>query len=158
MYCLKCGKEISEGTAFCQHCGNPVNASVPVSEPVKNTAGSFFRSLQEKAKNMGESLSTASEDVKKEEKKKQTEKQITNTPRKKTKQYKQQGRFTEDIFANGFFSFTGGVIVDKLTGVNYLFVERGNAGGLTVLVDENGKPLVTKEDILEDTEKQGEGE
>ena len=36
------------------------------------------------------------------------------------------------------------VIVDKETGVNYLFVEMGYSGGLTVLVDENGKPIVTK--------------
>lgn len=36
------------------------------------------------------------------------------------------------------------VLVDKETGVNYLFVQNGYAGGLTVLVDENGKPVVTK--------------
>jgi len=36
------------------------------------------------------------------------------------------------------------VIVDTTTGVNYLFVEHGYGAGLTVLVDENGKPLVTR--------------
>lgn len=36
------------------------------------------------------------------------------------------------------------VIVDKETGVQYLFVESGYAGGLTVLVDRNGKPLLKK--------------
>jgi hypothetical protein len=37
------------------------------------------------------------------------------------------------------------VIVDKETGVNYLFVCRGYGGGLTPLLDENGKPIVTKD-------------
>ena len=35
------------------------------------------------------------------------------------------------------------ILVDKKTGVNYLFVQSGYAGGLTVLVDANGKPVVT---------------
>ncbi|WP_300819219.1 DUF6440 family protein [uncultured Oscillibacter sp.] len=34
--------------------------------------------------------------------------------------------------------------VDHETGVNYLWRHDGNSGGLTVLVDENGKPIVTK--------------
>ena len=33
--------------------------------------------------------------------------------------------------------------VDKETGVNYLFCARGYAGGLTVLLDKDGKPVVT---------------
>ena len=37
------------------------------------------------------------------------------------------------------------VIVDTLTGVNYLFVKEGYGAGLTPLLDENGKPIVTKE-------------
>ena len=36
------------------------------------------------------------------------------------------------------------ILVDKKTGVNYLFRRDGYAGGLTVLLDENGKPVVTK--------------
>lgn len=36
------------------------------------------------------------------------------------------------------------VIVDKETGVNYLYVQSGYSGGLTVLLDENGKPVITK--------------
>lgn len=36
------------------------------------------------------------------------------------------------------------VLVDKETGVNYLFVESGYAGGLTPLLDADGKPIVTK--------------
>ena len=41
------------------------------------------------------------------------------------------------------------VIVDTETGVNYLFVTRGNGAGLTPLIDENGKPIVTRV-IVED--------
>ena len=36
------------------------------------------------------------------------------------------------------------VIVDKETGVNYLFVQRGYSGGLSVRVDADGKPIITK--------------
>lgn len=36
------------------------------------------------------------------------------------------------------------ILVDKVTGVNYLFVKSGYGGGLTPLLDENGKPIVTK--------------
>jgi hypothetical protein len=36
------------------------------------------------------------------------------------------------------------VIVDKKTVVNYLFVRSGYGAGLTALIDENGKPIVTK--------------
>ena len=35
------------------------------------------------------------------------------------------------------------ILIDKKTGVNYLFVQNGYAGGLTVLVDANGRPVVT---------------
>lgn len=35
------------------------------------------------------------------------------------------------------------IIVDTETGINYLFVSEGPAGGLTVLLDKNGKPMVT---------------
>ena len=36
------------------------------------------------------------------------------------------------------------ILVDKVTGVNYLFIKAGYGGGLTPLLDENGKPIVTK--------------
>ena len=39
------------------------------------------------------------------------------------------------------------VIVDKETGVNYLFVHRGYGGGLTPLLDSDGKPIVTKDGV-----------
>ena len=35
------------------------------------------------------------------------------------------------------------IIVDRETGVNYLFVGEGYAGGLTVLLDKDGKPVIT---------------
>jgi len=37
------------------------------------------------------------------------------------------------------------VIVDKETGVNYLFVHRGYGGGLTPLLNPDGKPIITKD-------------
>ena len=36
------------------------------------------------------------------------------------------------------------VHVDKETGVNYLFVQSGYAGGLTPLLDAGGKPVITQ--------------
>jgi hypothetical protein len=36
------------------------------------------------------------------------------------------------------------VITDTETGVQYLFAYEGNAGGPTLLVDQNGKPLLDK--------------
>ncbi len=35
------------------------------------------------------------------------------------------------------------ILVDRKTGVNYLWTAAGTAGGLTVLVDAEGKPIVT---------------
>ncbi|MCM1090416.1 MAG: DUF6440 family protein [Butyrivibrio sp.] len=36
------------------------------------------------------------------------------------------------------------IIVDKQTGVNYLWVKSGYAGGLSPLLDAEGKPIITK--------------
>ena len=33
--------------------------------------------------------------------------------------------------------------VDKVTGVNYLYRQSGYSGGLTVLVDAEGKPVIS---------------
>ena len=41
------------------------------------------------------------------------------------------------------FSMSQYVLVDKVTGVNYLYVASGYSGGLTVLVDAMGNPIVT---------------
>ena len=35
------------------------------------------------------------------------------------------------------------IFVDKETGVNYMFRQNGHAGGLTPLLDRDGKPVVT---------------
>ena len=37
------------------------------------------------------------------------------------------------------------VLVDRETGVNYLYVGRGYGGGLTPLLDADGKPIITKD-------------
>lgn len=41
--------------------------------------------------------------------------------------------------------------VDRMTGVNYLYRNSGTSGGLTVLLDKNGKPIVTS--VFEDSIK-----
>ena len=35
------------------------------------------------------------------------------------------------------------IVVDKRTGVNYLFVQSGYAGGLTVLLNRDGTPVIS---------------
>ena len=37
------------------------------------------------------------------------------------------------------------ILVDRETGVNYLFRKSGYAGGLTPLLDREGRPVITKE-------------
>ena len=51
----------------------------------------------------------------------------------------------EDRFIKVHSEAMGGrmILVDKVTGVNYLFVSSGYAGGLTPLLDREGKPIVT---------------
>ena len=48
----------------------------------------------------------------------------------------------EKIYSQGFVTVTE-IWVDKETGVNYIFHGSGNAGGLTPLLDRDGKPVVT---------------
>ena len=50
------------------------------------------------------------------------------------KVYSQSGGLTGNSMA---------IYVDKETGVNYLFSASGYAGGMTVLLDRNGKPVIT---------------
>lgn len=45
--------------------------------------------------------------------------------------------------SEGGFSDTAAVLVDKETGVNYLYYQFGTSGGLTPLLDREGKPVVT---------------
>ena len=53
-------------------------------------------------------------------------------------------RFTK-VYAQGAL---GGleIFVDTETSVQYLFAQSGYAGGMTVLVDQEGKPLLYKPD------------
>ena len=47
----------------------------------------------------------------------------------------------EKIYSQGAVAVE--IWVDKETGVNYLYHSSGYAGGLTVLLDKEGKPIVT---------------
>ena len=40
------------------------------------------------------------------------------------------------------------VLIDLATGVNYLYHQDGYSGGLTVLVDANGLPIVSPPEML----------
>ncbi|MBQ8319149.1 MAG: xylan 1,4-beta-xylosidase [Lachnospiraceae bacterium] len=55
---------------------------------------------------------------------------------------KKEERFVE-TYSQGTVSAIK-IFVDKETGVNYVFHHQGNAGGMTVLLDKDGKPVVTK--------------
>ncbi len=48
----------------------------------------------------------------------------------------------EKIYSQGVMNVVE-IWVDRETGVHYLFHGSGNAGGLTVLLDANGKPVIT---------------
>ena len=53
---------------------------------------------------------------------------------------KKEERFIR-IYSENLGSET--ILVDKKTGVNYLFVQSGYAGGLTPLLNADGTPIVT---------------
>ena len=52
-------------------------------------------------------------------------------------------RFVCTEVSGGAFDVQCRILVDRKTGVNYLWSAAGYAGGLTVLVDAEGKPIVT---------------
>lgn len=58
---------------------------------------------------------------------------------------KQNKRF-EKVFSqeDGIGTISTEIWVDKVTGVNYLYHRNGYSGGLTPLLDSDGKPVVTK--------------
>ena len=57
---------------------------------------------------------------------------------------KKEDRFVKVYSQSGGLTGNSMVIyVDKETGVIYLFSASGYAGGLTVLLDRNGKPVIT---------------
>lgn len=57
---------------------------------------------------------------------------------RKEKKQRFQIVYEQDQFVEQFK-----ILVDKETGVNYLFTSSSQAGGLTVLLDRNGKPVIT---------------
>lgn len=54
---------------------------------------------------------------------------------------KKDGRFIKVAEEGGFFG-SNEVWVDTQTGVQYLYHCAGNSGGMTLLVDAEGKPLL----------------
>lgn len=50
----------------------------------------------------------------------------------------------EKVYTQGLIGVME-IWVDKETGVNYVFHYNGNAGGLTPLLDSEGKPVVSKD-------------
>ncbi len=60
----------------------------------------------------------------------------------------QEKRFVK-IYSDGAFG-SNEIWVDTKTGVNYLFHASGYAGGLTVLLDREGKPVITPTPIQSD--------
>ncbi len=54
---------------------------------------------------------------------------------------KTEQRFIKVMGESAFIS-SNEVLVDTETGVQYLYHAAGNSGGLTVLVDAEGKPLL----------------
>ena len=55
---------------------------------------------------------------------------------------KQKKRFAR-LYIQGGFAETTEIWQDRETGVNYLYHAAGNTGGLTPLLDREGKPVVT---------------
>ncbi len=55
---------------------------------------------------------------------------------------KKEKRFVT-VYNDEGFAAAKEIIVDRVTGVNYLFVHEGYAGGLSPLLDAQGKPVVT---------------
>ena len=63
---------------------------------------------------------------------------------------KEDSRFIVTYKQSGGFSGPAvRILVDKTTGVNYLWSESGYAGGLTVLLDRDGKPVISALPIVE---------
>lgn len=61
---------------------------------------------------------------------------------------KKDERFVK-MLDEGSFSWQRTIWVDRETGVNYLWVASGYGGGLTVLLDRDGKPVVSSPPISE---------
>ena len=55
----------------------------------------------------------------------------------------QDKRFVKVYSQGGFADNLMQIWVDRETGVNYLYSASGYSGGLTVLLDRDGKPVIT---------------
>ena len=63
---------------------------------------------------------------------------------------KKSSRFKE-IHAENRFGIQTKILVDKETGVNYLWHTEGYGGGLTVLLNADGSPVITpKSQLMEE--------
>ena len=60
---------------------------------------------------------------------------------------KQEERFVR-IYSQGKLDYVE-ILVDKETGVNYLYRQSGYSGGLTPLLDKEGKPVISPIPSLE---------
>ena len=58
-------------------------------------------------------------------------------------------RFIVMYEQGGILNDTVQILVDKKTGVSYLFIHSGHAGGLTPLLDKEGKPVISPIPSLE---------
>lgn len=56
--------------------------------------------------------------------------------------FKNKDNRFEKVYSQGSSSGVE-ILVDKETGVNYIFSFNGYAGGMTVLLDKYGKPVIT---------------
>ena len=56
----------------------------------------------------------------------------------------EEKRFVKIYSQGGFASNTMEIWVDHQTGVNYLYTAAGYGGGLTPLLDRDGKPVISR--------------
>jgi hypothetical protein len=65
----------------------------------------------------------------------------------RNKEKKERNERFKKVYSEGGISSVT-IIVDKETGVNYLYCQSGYAGGLTVLLGEDGKPVITPKELI----------
>lgn len=63
---------------------------------------------------------------------------------------KKDERFIKVLDEGSAFGWQRTIWVDRLTGVNYLWIASGNGGGLTPLLGADGKPVVTRIPVEEE--------
>ena len=56
---------------------------------------------------------------------------------------KKEKRFIKVLSEGGFTTPATYILVDRQTGVNYLYASSGYGGGLTPLLNRDGTPIVT---------------